>query len=75
MQLVSRFTIAGILIVFVSGLALIFSTIRYLLAQDSIDRLVGAEGFSYSVPMLFYAFGLLIIGAFGAKFLSKYKKE
>jgi len=75
MQLVSRFTIAGILVVIVSGLALIFSAIRYLAAQNSIDRLVGAQGFSYAMPMLLYAFGLLIIGAFGAKFLSKYKKE
>ncbi|MCS4537665.1 MAG: hypothetical protein HYY67_02235 [Thaumarchaeota archaeon] len=73
--MVSRFTIAGILIVIVSGLALIFSAIRYLTAQNSIDRLVGAEGFSYALPMLFYAFGLLIMGAFGATFLSKYKKE
>jgi len=72
--MLSRFTIAGILIVIVSGLALTFSAIRYLTANSSTDRLVGAQGFSYALPMLFYAFGLLIIGAFGARFLSKYRK-
>jgi len=75
MSLISRFTIAGVLIVIVSGLALIFSAIRYFTAQNSTDRLVGAEGFSYAAPMLVYAFGLLIFGAFGTKFLSRYKKE
>ncbi len=75
MRLLSRFTIAGILIIVVSGLALIFSAIRYLMAQSLTDRLVGAEGFSYAAPMIVYAFGLLILGAFGTRFLNRYKKE
>jgi cytochrome c biogenesis protein CcdA len=73
--MLSRFTVAGILIVIVSGSALVFSAIRYLTAKDSADLFVGVQGFSYALLMLFYAFGLLIIGVFGARFLSKLQKR
>ena len=73
--MLSRFTIAGILVVVVSGLALISSAIRYFTAQSLSDRLVGAEGFSYAAPLLAYAFGLIILGAFGTRFLSRFKKN
>jgi|GEM_PF-1929139 len=74
MQMLSRFTVAGVLIVIVSGSALVFSAIRYFTVHDSTGRWVGAQGFSYALFMLFYACGLLIIGALGAKFLNKYRK-
>ncbi|MBI2127268.1 MAG: hypothetical protein HYU02_08180 [Thaumarchaeota archaeon] len=69
----TRFTIAGALIMLVSGLGAVVSATRYFTGQRAVDRLVGSEGLSYTITFLIYAVFLIMLGLFVPRFLKKYR--